>query len=65
MSLQLLELVLGPLHFLPPHEFLGLSHTLVLICIPPPQVLLHGPVVHELHPPSTAEVIDYFIPVNI
>ena len=51
-SLHLIELMLEPLHFLPPHTS---SHTLVLVCIPPPQVLLHGPIVHELHSPSPTE----------
>ena len=54
-SLHLIELVLEPSHSIPPHEGLGLSHTLVFVCIPPPQVLLHSPNIHELHPPSTAE----------
>ena len=53
-SLQLIELVLGPLHSFPPHEGFGLSHILVEICVPPPHVLLRGPLLHGLHPPSTA-----------
>ena len=51
-SLHLTGIVLEPLHFFPPHTS---SHTLVLISVPPPQVLLHGPVVHGVHSPSTTE----------
>ena len=35
----------------PPHEGVGLLHVQVKFTIPPPQVLLHGPCFHELHPP--------------
>ena len=47
---------LGPVQLLPPQEGLGLVQYLVKFCIPPPHVLLHGPVdIQELHPPSTTE----------
>ena len=40
-----------PLQGSPLHEGVGLLHVLVRLIIPPPQVLLHVPTVHELHPP--------------
>ena len=40
-----------PLQRSPPHEGVGLLHDLVDLTIPPPQLLLHAPRVHELHPP--------------
>ena len=40
-----------PLQDKPPHEGVGLLHVLLNLIIPPPQVLLHVPCVHELHPP--------------
>ena len=45
--------VLLPVQAMPSHE--GAVHVLVSILIPPPQVLLHDPSVHELHLPSTTE----------
>ena len=45
--------LLEPEQLFPPQEGLGLLHLLVKICVPPPHVLLHGPYVHELHPPPT------------
>ena len=50
-------LTLRALQLFPPQEGTGLLHLLVNVCVPPPQVLLHGPCVHELHPPSTTEYI--------
>ena len=44
---------LEPEQPLPPQEGAGLLHLLVQIFVPPPQVLLHDPHVHGLHPPST------------
>ena len=44
-----------PLQGSPPHEGLGLLHVLLYLIIPPPQVLLHPPCVHELHPPLTTQ----------
>ena len=46
---------LGPEQSFPPHEGVGLSHVLVNVCVPPPQLLLHDPYSHELHPPSTIQ----------
>ena len=46
---------LGPEQSFPPQEGAGLSHVLVNDCVPPPQLLLHGPDTHELHPPSTTD----------
>ena len=47
---------LGPVQLPPPQEGLGLVQYLVKFCIPPPHVLLHGPVdIQELHPPLTTE----------
>ena len=46
--------VLVPSQGKPPHVLEGLLHVLVLFLIPP-QVSLHDPSVHELHPPSTVE----------
>ena len=40
-----------PLQGSPLHEGVGLLHVLLNLIIPPPQVLLHLPRVHELHPP--------------
>ena len=40
----------------PPQEGAGLSHFPVQFIVPPPHVLLHGPHVHELHPPSTTMI---------
>ena len=40
-----------PLQGSPLHEGVGLLHVLVRLIIPPPQVLLHVPFVHEFHPP--------------
>ena len=42
-----------PLQDDPLHLGEGLLHVLLNLIIPPPQVLLHAPCVHELHPPST------------
>ena len=42
---------LMPLQGSPPHEGVGLLHVLLNLIIPPPQLLLHSPCVHELHPP--------------
>ena len=49
--LHILCLVSEPKQLLPPQEGAGLSHLLVDVFIPPPQVLLHSPDPHELHPP--------------
>ena len=40
-----------PLQGSPLHEGVGLLHFLLNLIIPPPQLLLHVPRVHELHPP--------------
>ena len=40
-----------PLQGSPPHEGVGLLHVLLNLIIPLPQLLLHSPCVHELHPP--------------
>ena len=45
--------VLLPIQDKPPREGVGLLHDLVNRLIPPPQVLLQDPSLHELHPPST------------
>ena len=50
-SLQASSRTLIPLQDAPPHEGVGLLHVLVNFNIPPPQVLLHGLCLHELHPP--------------
>ena len=47
--------VLVPSQSKPPHVRGGLLHVLVSFLIPSPHVLLHDPLVHELHPPSTIE----------
>ena len=47
--------VLKPGQPFPPQEGIGLLHLLLQLFFPPPQVLLHGPHVHELHPPSTIQ----------
>ena len=52
-SLHASSRVLLPLQNEPLHEGVGLLHVLLNLIIPPPQVLLHLPGVHELHPPST------------
>ena len=44
---------LEPEHFFPPQEGVGLVEVLVQLCVPSPHVLLHGPQLKELHPPST------------
>jgi len=49
------EEVLLPVQFLPPQEGLGLLHFLIKYITPPPHVLLHGPSIQLLHPPSTIE----------
>ena len=46
----------GPGQSFPPQKGTGLSHFLVQFIVPPPHVLLHGPHVHELHPPSTTMI---------
>ena len=40
-----------PLQGSPLHEGVGLLHILLNLIIPLPQLLLHSPRVHELHPP--------------
>lgn len=51
---QLLVSVALPAHFLPPFEGLGLLHTRLRDCCPPPHVLEQGlKVVQSLHEPST------------
>ena len=57
MSLHISWRIPVPLQFLPPHEGLGLEHSLVKFCIPPPQLLLQGPGIHELHSPLTMQYI--------
>ena len=47
--------VLIPVQGKPSHEGVGLLHDLVKNFIPSSHVLLHGPSVHELHPPSTTK----------
>ena len=44
-----------PRHSFPPQKGTGLLHFLVQLFVPTPHVLLHGPHVHELHPPSTTQ----------
>ena len=46
---------LEPEHFFPPQEGVGLVQVLVQLCVPSPHVLLHGPQLQELHPPSTTQ----------
>ena len=54
--LQFSKLILFPTHSNPPFELLGLSHSLVLVLIPPPQVTVHSPnPLHCPHPPSTGK----------
>jgi len=57
VSLQgiVIEEILLPVQFLPPQEGLGLLHSLIKYITPPPHVLLHGPSIQLLHPPSTTE----------
>ena len=50
-SLHCSSWIFMPLQGNPPHEGMGLLHVLVRLTVPPPQVLLHVPTVHELHPP--------------
>ena len=45
----------GPLQSFPPQEGTGLLHTLVRCRVPPPQLLLHDPYLHELQPPATTQ----------
>ena len=49
---------LDPEQLFPPQEGAGLSHFLVQFIVPLPHVLLHGPHVHGLHPPSTTMIIN-------
>ena len=57
LTLQLLELMTGPLHSLPPWAGEGLVHDRVLDCVPSPQVLEQAPNdVHCVNPPLTEEV---------
>ena len=49
--LHVICLIFEPEQSFPPQEGIGLLHLLVNVCVPPPQVLLHGPYFHELHPP--------------
>ena len=49
--------LLEPEQFFPRQVGSGLSHLLVAVSLPPPHGLLHGPFVHELHPPSTTEKV--------
>ena len=53
-----LSLLFEPGQFFPPQEGVGLLHVLVQFIVPPPHVLLHGPHVHELHPPLTILIIN-------
>ena len=41
----------GPEQPFPPQKGAGLLHTLVRCRVPLPQLLLHDPYLHELHPP--------------
>ena len=50
----------GPEQPFPPQEGAGLLHTLVCCRVPPPQLLLHGPYLHELHPPTTIYLMVYY-----
>ena len=51
-----LSSLLEPGQSFPPQERAGLSHFLLHCFVPPPHVLLHGPHIHELHPPSTTMI---------
>ena len=51
----------GPEQSFPPQEGAGLLHILVRCCVPPPQLLLHDPYLHELHLPSTTQLYKMFM----
>ena len=46
---------LSPEQSFPPQEGAGLLHNLVRCLVPPPQLLLHDPYLHEPQPPSTTQ----------
>ena len=55
LMLQLIQRTLRPEQFLPPQDGVGLLHLLVNLSVPIPQVLLHDPRYHKLHPPLTVQ----------
>ena len=54
LLLQVLDLIFSPEHSCPPWLGVGSEQSLVLLCDPPPQVLVHDDQeLQAVHPPST------------